>query len=495
MKFQVLDDNRIQFFNSNGQITGELFVSESADMFLRPLSASGDLILGNDEVAGSVEIGNPNIQSTLKLMGGGTISSNGNTLTIGDISSGDNVILNSNQFSGSFSGSFHGDGSALTNIKDSVVWVQTTQSANFTAELNKGYLVNSSGSADGIIVTLPEYPSFGDQVAVLDVGGVAATDDVIMSSSININGQLGGQKLIQNNQSVYLLYTDDSIGWKPIKGINGGTSALATSLTVTFDFLVVAGGGSGGSVNGTYYGGGGGAGGLRTSYGSTSGGEANPESQIEVDTNVSITVTVGAGGAAISGTVNVVGNNGSNSSIAGTSINEAPFEIISTGGGGGGANTSNANSGGSGGGGSESNGVGGSGTSGQGFGGGTGSEGLNRGGGGGGAAGVGGATDGGDGLAVSITGASVTYAGGGASSGTGGAGGGGNAGTAGASNTGGGGGGISTNPVAGGSGIVILRYPAGKTLVVGSGLGSNTSTDGNFKVTSFTSGTGTVYFT
>lgn len=94
MKFQILDNNRIQFFNSNGQVTGELFVSESADMFLRPLSASGDLILGNDDVVGSVEIGNPNIQSTLKLMGGGTISANGNTLTIGDPSSGDTLVYN-----------------------------------------------------------------------------------------------------------------------------------------------------------------------------------------------------------------------------------------------------------------------------------------------------------------------------------------------------------------------------------------------------------------
>ena len=94
MKFQILDNNRIQFFNSNGQVTGELFVSESADMFLRPLSASGDLILGNDDVVGSVEIGNPNIQSTLKLMGGGIISANGGSLTLGDPATNDTVIIN-----------------------------------------------------------------------------------------------------------------------------------------------------------------------------------------------------------------------------------------------------------------------------------------------------------------------------------------------------------------------------------------------------------------
>ena len=128
MKFQVLDDNRIQFFNSNGQITGELFVSESADMFLRPLSASGDLILGNNEVAGSVEIGNPNIQSTLKLMGGGTISANGNTLVIGDITTGDNVIVRNSTSSLSVNGtqrtlyttaSFKYTGDNLTQVTQS----------------------------------------------------------------------------------------------------------------------------------------------------------------------------------------------------------------------------------------------------------------------------------------------------------------------------------------------------------------------------------------
>jgi hypothetical protein len=58
-----------------------------------------------------------------------------------------------------------GTGSAFIP-SDTVIWVETTQSANFTAESNKGYLINSSGSADGITVTLPSSPSFADQVAV-----------------------------------------------------------------------------------------------------------------------------------------------------------------------------------------------------------------------------------------------------------------------------------------------------------------------------------------
>lgn len=99
MEFQILDNNRLQFFNSGGDLTGELFISSSADMYLRPLSASGDLILGNDEVAGTVEIGNDNIQSTVKLLGGGTLTANGNTLNIGTTSPLDTVNLYNVTFS------------------------------------------------------------------------------------------------------------------------------------------------------------------------------------------------------------------------------------------------------------------------------------------------------------------------------------------------------------------------------------------------------------
>jgi hypothetical protein len=75
-------------------------------------------------------------------------------------------------------------------------------------------------------------------------------------------------------------------------------------------------------------------------------------------------------------------------------------------------------------------------------------------------------------------------------------------GTAGTANTGGGGGGASQSisngsgwpgvSGAGGSGIVILRYPAGVTLTIGSGLTGTTATDGSYKVTTFTAGTGNV---
>jgi hypothetical protein len=254
--------------------------------------------------------------------------------------------------------------------------------------------------------------------------------------------------------------------------------------TMSVDYLVVAGGGSGGQNNSGAGSGGGGAGGFRTSAG-TSGGGATAESQLSCTGGTALTVTVGAGGAALNIGANSDGNNGSNSVFG---------SITSTGGGGGGGDNSSSASvggtGGSGGGGNPStvSSTGGAATASpvQGYAGGAGGTASGNsyaGGGGGGAGAVGAASTsggaggaGGVGVSSSISGTATFYAGGGGGStygsvaaaggnGGGGAGGqsgsGGPAGTAGTANTGGGGGGVyggSNSSGAGGSGIVIVRY-------------------------------------
>jgi hypothetical protein len=46
----------------------------------------------------------------------------------------------------------------------------------------------------------------------------------------------------------------------------------------------------------------------------------------------------------------------------------------------------------------------------------------------------------------------------------------------------------------GGSGVVILRYPTLYTAQIGAGLTGTTVTDGSFRVTTITEGTGNVSF-
>ena len=257
------------------------------------------------------------------------------------------------------------------------------------------------------------------------------------------------------------------------------SGTFAVSSVGVFDYLVIAGGGSGAA---TVYGpGGGGAGGYRNSFNSeTSGGGGSSETSITASIQ-SYTVTIGAGGAAVS-SVTALGNAGSNSVFG---------SITSAGGGYGSGSNGTTGTGGSGGGGDgEYSKAGGAGTSNQGYAGGTGggrgagSTENYQGGGGGGAGAVGGTgiadgtnNDGygGVGLASSITGSSVVRAGGGggavyntangmSAGGLGGTGGGGTGGLAsvganGTVNTGSGGGGGSSNASgAGGSGVVIIRY-------------------------------------
>jgi hypothetical protein len=293
--------------------------------------------------------------------------------------------------------------------------------------------------------------------------------------------------------------------------------------SVDVNYLVIAGGASGGTST-QPGGGGGGAGGYITSItGELSGGNTAASPMLQLLPGTTYNVTIGAGGAGISsggaGTSFGTGNNGSASS----------FHTISTVGGGGGAGGSVSgvanlgNSGGSGGGDSHWNGTsgvttnGGAGTAGQGFAGGGLANNLSgdRAGGGGGGAGAAAArvtsggvsTAGGIGLLSTITGTSIRRGGGGGGGGNptpgaggdgGGARGGFSEGLPGAdANTGGGGGGQTSAGTAnrvsgnGGSGVVILRYQ--NTFTISTvGLTATTATNGSFKITTITAGTGTV---
>ena len=91
----------------------------------------------------------------------------------------------------------------------------------------------------------------------------------------------------------------------------------------------------------------------------------------------------------------------------------------------------------------------------------------------------------GSGLASSITGSSVSRAGGGPGTGSSYA----SPTAAGSANLGGGG---PQGSAGGDSGVVILRYPKAFTITVGGSLTSSTSTVGNDKVTIFTAGTDNV---
>ena len=307
-------------------------------------------------------------------------------------------------------------------------------------------------------------------------GIVGATWTTAGRPSSPAAGQVGFNTTL-DTQEVY-----DGTQWQPTSDgftATGGTITESGGYTIhtftssgTFtpaiagevEYLVVAGGGGGGGVT-TGGGGGGGGGGFRTGTGFAVAASA-------------LTVTVGAGG--VGGTSVGVGGKGENSVFS---------TITSTGGGAGSGTGATAGGAGGSGGATIDAGVIGSGNEGgyspvEGCDAGLGktdSSTYSYGGGGGGSSAVGTAADatcnahGGAGTASSISGSSVTYAGGGgggadarvaSNAGNGGAGGGGaggdgTLGVAGTPNTGGGSGGSNAAGTggSGGSGIVIVRYP------------------------------------
>lgn len=410
------------------------------------------------------------------------------------------------------------DQSTLTGINSGIDWQAAPKTADFTATSGKGYLVDTTSTA--ITVTLPALAVVGDEIIIIDFASNAATNNITIDpGTSNLRGATDNLVLSGDNQSVRLLYSDFFKGWLVTSEAGGVAAAALPALTV--DYLVVAGAGGSEALGGNGWGnGGGGAGGLRTSFGSVSGGGASAETTLTLLPNASYTVTIGAGGI----------NTGNDSTFN---------NITSDAGGGGGMNASgsviNGRNGGSGGGAPGRTGSAGTATTGQGYNGGAGagSADVYNSGGGGGAGGQGGAGtasaagNGGNGLAVNIisatnaatasvgevSGSDVYFASGGGGApyldtvGTSPVGGGGDGVTYaqgnpnnGVANTGGGGGGVSNKASLdsyGGSGVVILRYPSDYTITVGAGITQSSGspfTESTDKVSVFTAGTGSITF-
>jgi hypothetical protein len=377
--------------------------------------------------------------------------------------------------------------------------IVVTNTSGLTATLADALSINDTpvfSTASGSLGTLAFDGREASNLTAISFSDEESTPTVSVTSgsiptglTLNSNGTWTGTANAETSTQTYNF---------TVTATDGSESATRNySITVNaplnIEYLVVAGGGAGGGTDpyGSTDGGGGGAGGMLTGTYSA------------VSIGTVITASVGGG---VTGTLadRVSGNN---SQLSGSGLST----ILCYGGGGGGATNSQAGaSGGSGGGASDANsaGGGGSGTVGQGnSGGNAGASGAFGGGAGGGKGALG--TDGnstnggtgGNGLASSITGSSITYAGGGGggcfggTAGAGGSGGGGAGsdgnfdGIAGGTNLGGGGGGGSTQDGYkggnGGSGIIILKVPTSS--YSSTTTGSPTILDsGSFKIIKFT---------
>jgi hypothetical protein len=388
--------------------------------------------------------------------------------------------------------------------------IKVTNPSNLFGIIPDALYINASAvwvTSSGSLGTFNEQVSISVSATATDSDSTityALASGSTLPSGVTLNSSTG---LISGTLPAITANTTYTFTINASDGLNiiPRTFSITSADIVAIDYLVIAGGGGGAGAETSQGGGGGGAGGLRSSF-TTTGGGGSLESPMLITKNINYAVTVGLGG------------NGGSPTNWGSDGNNSIFSTITSVGGGGGAPTDRDGRSGGSGGGSGSGGVsksGGAGTANQGYAGGNNPSSPYHasGGGGAGAVGVnggGGTGNGGAGVAVSITGSSVTYAGGGGGGthdqsrtpGTGGSGGGGNAGafgtnngSAGTANLGGGGGGASGPATggAGGAGVVILRYlTSDGTITIGSGLTGSNTTNGLYKITTLTSGSGNV---
>ena len=167
-----------------------------------------------------------------------------------------------------------------------VDWCTTAKTSPFTATSGKGFFVNTSGGA--VTVTLPATPSAGDIVAINDLNGTAACNNITLArNSSKIAGSCTDKIILNARQSTTVIYSGSAQGWVTINDANVGSSALAANYNVRY--LVVGGGGGGGATNGSNGGGSGaGAGGFRTVC----------TANFNVTSTSSFPITVGGGGTA-----------------------------------------------------------------------------------------------------------------------------------------------------------------------------------------------------
>ena len=265
MKFKALNNEPFQFYNAAGELMGTISISGSGDMILRPESGSSrDVIIGSPGQVGDVEMGGVGTPISLKILGGGTITGNGNTLNIG--SATDIVKIYNVVYSQSFdiTGSLNVTGSITTPTG-----VINSLSASYA--LTASHALNSSGGGGGspggsdTQVQFNDGGSFGGDAgftfnkttnSITAITNITASGNI--SSSANVIAKTGSFSHLEGNSPITV---GDQVNFQqPLTAsiisassyVGSITSATTASYAVSASH-VIGGGGSvpSGTVSGS----------------------------------------------------------------------------------------------------------------------------------------------------------------------------------------------------------------------------------------------------
>lgn len=125
----------------------------------------------------------------------------GTTTTIGD--SGDTIATSSGttlDIQGTYSGI------------NAISWDTTAKTANFTAETNKGYFINTTSGS--VTITLPATPVAGSFIGIKDYAQTAQTNAIEINPNGNkIQGVTSNFIINTQGGSANLVYVDATQGW------------------------------------------------------------------------------------------------------------------------------------------------------------------------------------------------------------------------------------------------------------------------------------------
>src|SRR6056300_869427 len=80
-----------------------------------------------------------------------------------------------------------------------------------SAVAGNGYWIDTTSNA--CTVTLPGSASVGDTIQIVDYAGTFATNNIILTSSLNIEGSSDNKILTTNREGVTITYADATQGW------------------------------------------------------------------------------------------------------------------------------------------------------------------------------------------------------------------------------------------------------------------------------------------
>jgi hypothetical protein len=231
MKQRIYNGNSLDFFDSSNNHKAEIYISGS-DLVLNPVDAAGTVIIGEGGSVNDIEVGEVGTPVNFTFLGGGTISSNGGTLTLG--ASGDTVDLSNTTIAVITASIFQGGDVFADDLE--LVNAFTASDGNITGDLTVG----------GTITAQEFHTEFTSASIIYESGstkfGDTSDDKHSFTGSLHLSG---GGYIYGDTTTPYVRLTNAggvSLGYSTSVLTNGGSLVFNTPTGTVFRINSTGGG-------------------------------------------------------------------------------------------------------------------------------------------------------------------------------------------------------------------------------------------------------------